>query len=191
LFIVSQYFSLFLKILENKLFNMKILRNKTYSDSDNETPKKVGEAIGTALVGTAGTVGATDLIKRGAKKYITSQESKKAKKAFKEGIKKLDSTRKANNFKAEVARGETNSGSALDLIFHKRKVKKADQVYKAATSKNNEAYKSGVKALKKTLISNKDANIAKRTGRVGKIATTAGLIGTGIAAGMKLRKKDK
>ena len=155
---------------------MKILRNKTYSDSDNETPKKVGEAIGTALVGTAGTVGATDLIKRGAKKYITSQESKKAKKAFKEGIKKLDSTRKANNFKAEVARGETNSGSALDLIFHKRKVKKADQV---------------VKALKKTLISNKDANIAKRTGRVGKIATTAGLIGTGIAAGMKLRKKDK
>lgn len=139
---------------------MKILRNKTYSDSDNETPKKVGEAIGTALVGTAGTVGATDLIKRGAKKYITSQESKKAKKAFKEGIKKLDSTRKANNFKA-------------------------------ATSKNNEAYKSGVKALKKTLISNKDANIAKRTGRVGKIATTAGLIGTGIAAGMKLRKKDK
>lgn len=167
---------------------MKILRNKTYSDSDNETPKKVGEAIGTALVGTAGTVGATDLIKRGAKKYITSQESKKA---FKEGIKKLDSTRKANNFKAEVARGETNSGSALDLIFHKRKVKKADQVYKAATSKNNEAYKSGVKALKKTLISNKDANIAKRTGRVGKIATTAGLIGTGIAAGMKLRKKDK
>lgn len=123
---------------------MKILRNKTYSDSDNETPKKVGEAIGTALVGTAGTVGATDLIKRGAKKYITSQESKKAKKAF-----------------------------------------------KAATSKNNEAYKSGVKALKKTLISNKDANIAKRTGRVGKIATTAGLIGTGIAAGMKLRKKDK
>lgn len=47
------------------------------------------------------------------------------------------------------------------------------------------------KALKKTLISNKDANIAKRTGRVGKIATTAGLIGTGIAAGMKLRKKDK
>lgn len=173
---------------------MKILRNKTYSDSDNETPKKVGEAIGTALVGTAGTVGATDLIKRGAKKYITSQESKKAKKAkkaFKEGIKKLDSTRKANNFKAEVARGETNSGSALDLIFHKRKVKKADQVYKAATSKNNEAYKSGVKALKKTLISNKDANIAKRTGRVGKIATTAGLIGTGIAAGMKLRKKDK
>ena len=155
---------------------MKILRNKTYSDSDNETPKKVGEAIGTALVGTAGTVGATDLIKRGAKKYITSQESKKAKKAFKEGIKKLDSTRKANNFKAEVARGETNSGSALDLIFHKRKVKKADQVYKA---------------LKKTLISNKDANIAKRTGRVGKIATTAGLIGTGIAAGMKLRKKDK
>ena len=44
---------------------MKILRNKTYSDSDNETPKKVGEAIGTALVGTAGTVGATDLIKRG------------------------------------------------------------------------------------------------------------------------------
>lgn len=59
---------------------MKILRNKTYSDSDNETPKKVGEAIGTALVGTAGTVGATDLIKRGAKKYITSQESKKAKK---------------------------------------------------------------------------------------------------------------
>lgn len=169
---------------------MKILRNKTYSDSDNETPKKVGEAIGTALVGTAGTVGATDLIKRGAKKYITSQESKKAKKAFKEGIKKLDSTRKAN-FKAEVARGETNSGSALDLIFHKRKVKKADQVYKAATSKNNEAYKSGVKALKKTLISNKDANIAKRTGRVGKIATTAGLIGTGIAAGMKLRKKDK
>lgn len=168
---------------------MKILRNKTYSDSDNETPKKVGEAIGTALVGTAGTVGATDLIKRG--EYITSQESKKAKKAFKEGIKKLDSTRKANNFKAEVARGETNSGSALDLIFHKRKVKKADQVYKAATSKNNEAYKSGVKALKKTLISNKDANIAKRTGRVGKIATTAGLIGTGIAAGMKLRKKDK
>lgn len=170
---------------------MKILRNKTYPDSDNETPKKVGEAIGTALVGTAGTVGATDLIKRGAKKYITSQESKKAKKAFKEGIKKLDSTRKANNFKAEVARGEINSGSALDLIFHKRKVKKADQVYKAATSKNNEAYKSGVKALKKTLISNKDANIAKRTGRVGKIATTAGLIGTGIAAGMKLRKKDK
>ena len=71
---------------------MKILRNKTYSDSDNETPKKVGEAIGTALVGTAGTVGATDLIKRGAKKYITSQESKKAKKAFKEGIKKLDDT---------------------------------------------------------------------------------------------------
>ena len=140
---------------------MKILRNKTYSDSDNETPKKVGEAIGTALVGTAGTVGATDLIKSGAKKYITSQESKKAKKAFKEGIKKLDSTRKANNFKAEVARGETNSGSALDLIFHKRKVKKADLVYKAATSKNNEAYKSGVKALKKTLISNKDGYIAK------------------------------
>ena len=68
---------------------------------------------------------------------------------------------------------------------------KRQQVYKAATSKNNEAYKSGVKALKKTLISNKDANIAKRTGRVGKIATTAGLIGTGIAAGMKLRKKDK
>ena len=58
---------------------MKILRNKTYSDSDNETPKKVGEAIGTALVGTAGTVGATDLIKRGAKKYITSQESTKEK----------------------------------------------------------------------------------------------------------------
>lgn len=62
---------------------MKILRNKTYSDSDNETPKKVGEAIGTALVGTARTVGAaTDLIKRGAKKYITSQESKKAKKSI-------------------------------------------------------------------------------------------------------------
>ena len=66
---------------------MKILRNKIYSDSDNETPKKVGEAIGTALVGTAGTIGATDLIKRGAKKYITSQESKKAKEALKEGIK--------------------------------------------------------------------------------------------------------
>lgn len=52
---------------------MKILRNKTYSDSDNETPKKVG---------TAGTVGETDLIKRGVKKYITSQESKKAKKSI-------------------------------------------------------------------------------------------------------------
>lgn len=68
---------------------MKILRNKTYSDSDNETPKKVGEAIGTALVGTAGTVGATDLIKRGAKKYITSQESKKAKKHLKKILRNL------------------------------------------------------------------------------------------------------
>lgn len=68
---------------------MKILRNKTYSDSDNETPKKVGEAIGTALVGTAGTVGATDLIKRGAKKYITSQESKKAKKHLKKVLRNL------------------------------------------------------------------------------------------------------
>lgn len=68
---------------------MKILRNKTYSDSDNETPKKVGEAIGTALVGTAGTVGAIDLIKRGAKKYITSQESKKAKKHLKKVLRNL------------------------------------------------------------------------------------------------------
>jgi hypothetical protein len=68
---------------------MKILRNKTYSDSDNETPKKVGEAIGTVLVGTAGTVGATDLIKRGAKKYITSQESKKAKKHLKKVLRNL------------------------------------------------------------------------------------------------------
>lgn len=69
---------------------MKILRNKTYSDSDNETPKKVGEAIGTALVGTAGTVGATDLIKRGAKKYITSQESKKAQKAVESSNRNAD-----------------------------------------------------------------------------------------------------
>lgn len=170
---------------------MKILRNKNFSSDKNETPKKIGEAIGTGLVGAAGTIGATDLIKNGAKKYITEQESKKAKEAFKKGVKNLEATRKANNFKAEVARGETNSGNALDLLFHKRKVKKADQVYKAATSKNNEAYKSGVKALKKNLISERNARVAKRTGKVGKIAMTAGLVGTGVAAGMKLRKKKK
>lgn len=171
---------------------MKILRNKNFSsDSGNETPKKVGEAIGTGLVGTMGTIGATDLIKRGAKKYITGQESKKTKEAFKQGVKSLDATRRANNFKAEVARGETNSGNVLDLLFHKKRVKKADQVYKAAVSKNNEAYKAGVGALKKNLINERNTRIAKRTGKVGKIAMTAGLVGTGIAAGMKLRKKKK
>ncbi len=171
---------------------MKILRNKNFSsNSDNETPKKIGEAIGTGLVGAAGTIGATDLIKNEAKKYITGQESKKTKEAFKQGVKNLDATRKANNFKAEVARGNTNSGNALDLLFHKKRVKKADQAYKAAVSKNNEAYKSGVKALKKNLISERNSRVAKRTGKVGKIAMTAGLVGTGVAAGMKLRKKKK
>lgn len=170
---------------------MKILRNKTYSDSDNETPKKVGEAIGTALVGTAGTVGATDLIKRGAKKYITSQESKKAKKAFKEGIKKLDSTRKANNFKAEVARGNTNSGNAIDMIFHKRNVRKADQKYKAAVKENEKVFKTGVKTLKDKVISQRNNNIARKSGKIGKATLGIGLAATGIAAGMKLRNKNK
>lgn len=169
---------------------MRLLRNKTFSDkSNNETPKRIGEALGTALVGTAGTIGAADFIKSGAKKVISKTEGVRAKKDFKEGVKKLDAIRKADNFKAEVARGNTNSGSALDLIFHKRNVRKADQKYKAVIKGNEEAFKSNVSGFKKKLIGRKNANIAKKTGRVGKAALGIGLAATGIAAGMKLKRK--
>lgn len=172
---------------------MRILRNKDFSETDekSKTPKKVGEALGTALIGTTGTIGAADLVKRGSKKILAKTEGVKAKKDFKEGIKNLDATRKANNFKAEVARGNTNSGNALDMIFHKRNVRKADQKYKAAVKENEKVFKTGVKALKDKLVSQKNDNIARKSGKIGKATLGIGLAATGIAAGMKLRNKNK
>lgn len=172
---------------------MKILRNKSFSETNkkSETPKKVGEALGTALIGTAGTIGAADLVERGSKKVFAKSEGIKAKKDFKEGIKNLDATRKANNFNAEVARGSTDSGNALDLIFHKRNVRRADQKYKAAVKENEKAFKTGVKTLKDKVISQRNNNITRKSGKLGKAALGIGLAATGVAAGMKLRKKNK
>ena len=175
---------------------MRILRNKIFSDENsivenknNKASVRVGEALGTAGIGTLASIEGSKLIKGVAKKPIENFESKVAKKKFKSGLSDLTREKLMKDISAKDARinGQRNvDKSLIDIIFHKKNVKKLDEDYAKRLNDNNNFYKNGIKDLKKKVISDKNARIAKKLSRLGKGTMVAGLAATGLVAGSKL-----
>ena len=169
---------------------MRVLRSKFFS-SENDNSSKAGEVVGTATIGTAGTVGAADLAKKGASKVLSESEGKKAVAEYKEGVSKLMKDKSAADYGAKAKRAHAASRgnqSVIDMIFHKSNVKKADEAYGKALQENKNTYRTAADKLKRGVIKNKNARVAKRAGRIGKIVLGTGLAVTGLAARMKARK---
>lgn len=170
---------------------MRVLRSKFFSSEGDDNSTRTGEVVGTAAVGTAGTVGAAGLAKKGASKVLSKSEGKKAVAEYKEGVSKLMKDKSAADYGAKAKRAHAASRgnqNIVDMIFHKRNVKKADEAYGKALQENKNTYRAAADKLKREVIKNKNARVAKRAGKIGKIALGTGLAVTGLAAGMKARK---
>lgn len=163
----------------------------------NEKAVRVGKALGTIGLGTASTLALAN--KAGeAEDNFNKKNLKKSKESFKKGILKLRKEKDIADKTAKISfaneQGKRGS-SVIDLVFHKKINKAAEEKLANELSNNEQVYKKGVQSLKKRII--KDAN--KRSNRLSrrlvKNAKGKALIGgmalTGLATGIVSSKKDK
>lgn len=174
---------------------MIVLRNKNFSDTtDNKKSVRVGEVLGIGSLGTLASIEGSKLVKRIAKTPIELYESKLAKKNFKKGLKDLMNERSSKDLLAKEYRikGQGDiSKSVIDMIFHKKRVKKLDDDYSKALKDSKEVFKKKSSILKDKIISDKASRVNKKLSRVGKGTLAAGLITTGALAASKLMKDNK
>ena len=177
---------------------MIILKKFSQEDKrDNNSAKKAGEVLGTAGLGTATTLAIAGKVGE-AEKNLKARNTKKAKEAFKSGIKKLQNEKKAADFTANAKRAHEQGmrgSSVLDLIFHNKKNKVADKVLADELASNEQVYRKGVQALKKQVTRDANKRANKLSSKLMKNAKGKALVGgmalTGLASGLVATKKDK
>lgn len=185
---------------------MIILRNKQYTDHQPQAPKynfgepeqqqnkgndkakKAGEIIGTAAIGTAGTIGGAELISRGAKKLTSIKAGKEARSEYKEYLKGQDYRRLKGLEQIEAQRKLERApykGGWFKKIWNRSKLKDADYIAEGKRSRLEEKLRGEDLAKKKDLIAKRNVKISK----AGKIGKRAGLIaGTALTAGAIAKK---
>lgn len=173
---------------------MIILRSKSFSEDDKSKGERLGESLGTATVGTLGTLGLAHGGEKIAKSRANIAETKKMKAEFSKGVEELMKERRAQDFAAKTKRAHAqgrNSSSIIDMLMQGRNNKKADKEMVDAINRNRGAYKKGVDNLKFML----NEKRLKRINSIGKktrlgILAAGGLTTLG-ASGNKLIKKEE
>lgn len=175
-----------------------ILKRKLYTDkapaydfgqgeeeksSKNKDAKLAGEIIGTGLVGAAGTIGGAELLSKGAKEVASRKLGKKARQEYREYLRGQDYRRLKGLEQIEAQKNLEQApykGNWLKKLWNKSKLKDAEYVAEGKRSRLESKLRAEDLAKKKSIISKRNAKIAK----VGKIGKRAGLIAGGaITAG--------
>ena len=185
-------------------YKIMILKRKLYTDNKapkynfgepeqqqskgNDKAKKAGEIIGTAAIGTAGTIGGAELISRGAKKLTSIKAGKKARSEYKEYLKGQDYRRLKGLEQIEAQRKLERApyeGGWFKKIWNRSKLKDADYIAEGKRSRLEGKLKGENLAKKRDLIAKRNVKISK----AGKIGKRAGLIaGTALTAGAIAKK---
>lgn len=175
-----------------------ILKRKLYTDkapaynfgqgeeeksSKNKDAKLAGEIIGTGLVGAAGTIGGAELLSKGAKEAASRKLGKKARQEYREYLRGQDYRRLKGLEQIEAQKNLEQApykGNWLKKLWNKSKLEDAEYVAEGKRSRLESKLRAEDLAKKKSIISKRNAKIAK----VGKIGKRAGLIAGGaITAG--------
>lgn len=164
---------------------------------NNEKAVRVGKALGTIGLGTASTLALAN--KAGeAEDNFNKKNLKKSKESFKKGILKLRKEKDIADKTAKISfaneQGKRGS-SVIDLVFHKKINKAAEEKLANELSNNEQVYKKSVQSLKKRIIRDANKRSNRLSRRLVKNAKGKALIGgmalTGLATGIVSSKKDK
>lgn len=180
-------------IIKRKLYAELKAQPFVYVDPEQEkrsAQERKGEALGTAILGSGGSLIAAKYGGNLIKNNAVGKESEKARKAYMSGARKLANERNAAN-KTAADRMTGYKDAVSKKWFGKgRAMKKAEEAYNQAVAQNESAYKTAMDKLKKEVVSKKNRAITRK-GKLGKAGILLGGLGlTTVVAKSKLNKKD-
>ena len=164
-----------------------------YGESERANREKAvrkGEALGTAVLGTGGTLAAIGLGEKVAKNIAAGKEGKKAVQAYRSGLRELAAKESASNKAAANNLAGFKKGIEKKWFGKNKEIQAAEEAYKDIVAGNKAAYKTAAKKLRSKVVADRNKAITK-AGRKGKLGVlAAGLGATSLLSASKLRKKD-
>lgn len=185
-------------IIKRKLFTVILPPEETappfvYGEDEKkkrENAVKKGEALGTVILGTGGSLAAMGLGGKVAKNIAAGKEGKKAVQAYRSGLRDLAAKESASNKTAANNLAGFKKGIEKKWFGKGKEIQAAEEAYKDVVAGNKVAYKTAAKKLRNKVVANKNKAITK-AGRKGKLGVlAAGLGATSLIAASKLKKKD-